>query len=149
MVITELYADTRPWNYYVDECGMKQESLDLMKRSIEFALIHNQWGVLTTLSFRKPLRDLPTGESAEWQKGWRGRLLMQIIDIEDISDSKLWFEAYQNMSKTCPSCFCPNLKEFFALSSNVKGFCCPSCGNAFDIPINSISVSAGSNPVHV
>ena len=38
--IFELYGDIRPWQYYVDECGMKQESLDLMNRSIEFVLIH-------------------------------------------------------------------------------------------------------------
>jgi len=133
--IFELYEDIRPWHYYVDECGMMQETYDLLARSIEFALIHNQWGVSTTISFRKPLRDLPTGESAEWQTGYRGRLMMQIIDIENISDPKKWFESYQNMSKTCPSCFCPNLQEFFAPSHNVKGFCCPACGNSFDIPI--------------
>jgi hypothetical protein len=36
----DLYEDIHPWQYFVDECGMKQEFLDLMIRSIEFVMIH-------------------------------------------------------------------------------------------------------------
>lgn len=42
MGITELYEDIRPWQYLVDQCGMKQESLDLMNRSVEFILVHHR-----------------------------------------------------------------------------------------------------------
>jgi hypothetical protein len=44
----ELYEDIRPWQYYVDECGMKQESLDLLSRSIEFVLIHHRNDIAIT-----------------------------------------------------------------------------------------------------
>jgi len=39
------YSDINSWQYYVDECGMKQESLDLMKRSVEFVMAHEGCGL--------------------------------------------------------------------------------------------------------
>lgn len=36
----EEYDDISPWIYYVEHCGMKRESFDLMQRSVEFIKAH-------------------------------------------------------------------------------------------------------------
>lgn len=85
------------------------------------------------ITFRFPLRDLPNESYAEWQKGYRERLLKLIENLEDISDADEFFEKADSI-RTCPNCFCPNLGSFFAHPyDNVKGFCCPACGNSFDM----------------
>jgi len=92
-----------------------------------------------TIRLRKPMRDLPSGKSAEWQVGYRDRLLKQIIDARNIPKEK-WYEYFKSISTTCPDCFCPNLEEHYAEISNSKGFHCPACGNSFDLPIVPFSL---------
>jgi transcription initiation factor IIE alpha subunit len=86
------------------------------------------------ITFRFPLRDLPKESYAEWQKGYRERLLKLIEDLEDISDADEFFEEADSI-RTCPNCFCPNMTSFFAVNYGVKGFHCPACGNSFDMGI--------------
>jgi len=88
------------------------------------------------ITFRHPLRELPTESYAEWQKGYRERLLKLIENLEDISDADEFFEkAEEDYIHTCPNCFCPNMTSFFAVKYGVKGFHCPACGNSFDMGI--------------
>lgn len=111
-----------------DECGWKQK------------IVAQQAPAITTIRMRFPLRDLPTVESAKWQEGYRERLIKQIIDGEKISTSEEWHEYFKSISKTCPSCFCPNLEEHYSDQYNSKGFHCPACGNSFSLPILQYSL---------
>lgn len=87
---------------------------------------------------RYPMKELPLHiSSAQWQVGWRERLMAQFVKVLGITNSDEFFRAFQEMSKICPSCFCPNLKEFFATGYNSKGFVCPACANSFEMAIDS------------
>lgn len=87
------------------------------------------------ITIRKQMKKLPL-DIAPWQEGYRNRLMKQIENSEHISNSQEFFKYFHEMSTTCPSCFCPNLKSFFSDYSNEKGFWCPNCGNIFSMPIN-------------
>ena len=118
-------------------CSAKNCEHDTRSRPVSSAAAPAPEPVIIRL--REPLRDLPSGESAVWQTGYRERLLKQIVDARNIPKEK-WYEYFKSISTTCPDCFCPNLEEHYAEISNSKGFHCPACGNSFDLPIVPFSL---------
>ncbi|HPE06090.1 MAG TPA: hypothetical protein PLW50_00015 [Smithellaceae bacterium] len=87
------------------------------------------------IRLRKPMRELPAGGSAEWQQGYRDRLLKVIIDSESYNTPETFFGYWKSSSTTCPDCFCPNLESYYSEYGNGKGVVCPACGNGFEFPI--------------
>jgi len=83
------------------------------------------------INLRYELR--PISPYGEWMYGYRERIFNDMRESALIYGVQEWFEHVRYI-KTCPSCFCPNLQSFNAYPyTNIKGFCCPVCGNSFEI----------------